>query len=92
MISSNNNESENENKIKSHLKPLPDGSYEIYKNELKSFYYVLAAFLFALISIYFLKSGYRIIGNIFLAGFAGAAIIALKMVLFKKTILTINDK
>ena len=25
MISSNNNESENENKIKSHLKPLPDG-------------------------------------------------------------------
>ena len=92
MISSNNNESESENKIKSHLKPLPDGSYEIYKNELKSFYYVLAAFLFALISIYFLKSGYRIIGNIFLAGFAGAAIIALKMVLFKKTILTINDK
>ena len=39
MISSNNNESENANKIKSHLKPLPDGSYEIYKNELKSFYY-----------------------------------------------------
>ena len=32
MISSNNNE--NENKIKSHIKPLPDGSYEIYKNEM----------------------------------------------------------
>lgn len=90
MISSNTNE--NESKIKSHLKPLPDGSYEIYKNEIKSFYYVLAAFIFALISVYFLKSGYRVVGNIFLAGFAGAALIALKMVLFKKIILTINDK
>ncbi|MDE7315779.1 MAG: hypothetical protein K2N11_08775 [Mucispirillum sp.] len=90
MISSNYNE--NETKIKSHLKPLPDGSYEIYKNEIKSFYYVLIAFIFAIISIYFLKSGYRVIGNIFLAGFTGVALIALKMVLFKKTILTINDK
>ena len=45
MISSNN-KNDNENKIKSHIKPLPDGSYEIYKNEMKSFYYVLAAFLF----------------------------------------------
>ncbi len=88
MISSN----ENENKIKSHLKPLPDGSYEIYKNEMKSFYYVLATFLFALISIYLLKSGYRIAGNIFLTGFAGASLIALKMVLFKKIILAVNDK
>ncbi len=90
MISSDNNE--NEHKVKSHLKPLPDGSYEIYKNEIKSFYYVLAAFLFAFLSIYFLKSGYRIVGNIFLAGFAGVAAIALKMVLFKKTVLTINHK
>ena len=54
MISSNN-KNDNENKIKSHIKPLPDGSYEIYKNEMKSFYYVLAAFLFALMSIYFLN-------------------------------------
>lgn len=90
MISSNNND--NENEIKSHLKPLPDGSYEIYKNEIKSFYYVLAAFLFALLCVYFLKSGYKVIGNIFLAGFAGVALIALKMVLFKKTVLTINSK
>lgn len=90
MISSENNEKEN--KIKSHLKPLPDGSYEIYKNEVKSFYYVLVAFIFAFISIYFLKSGYKVIGNIFLAGFAGAALIALKMVLFKKTVISINDK
>ena len=91
MISSNNH-NENETKIKSHIKPLPDGSYEIYKNEVKSFYYVLAAFILALASIYFLKSGFRVVGNIFLAGFAGAAVIALKMVLFKKTVLTINDK
>ena len=91
MISSNN-KNDNENKIKSHIKPLPDGSYEIYKNEMKSFYYVLAAFLFALMSIYFLKSGYRVVGYIFLTGFAGAALIALKMVLFKKTVITINDK
>ena len=82
MISSNN-KNDNENKIKSHIKPLPDGSYEIYKNEMKSFYYVLAAFLFALMSIYFLKSGYRVVGYILLTGFAGAALIALKMVLFK---------
>ena len=83
MISSNNNE--NENKIKSHIKPLPDGSYEIYKNEMKSFYYVLAAFIFALLSIYFLKSGYRIVGNIyFLQALQVFALMALKMVLFKK--------
>ena len=75
MISSNN-KNDNENKIKSHIKPLPDGSYEIYKNEMKSFYYVLAAFLFALMSIYFLKSGYRVVGYILLTGFAGAALIA----------------
>lgn len=92
MISSNNNGNESESKIKSHLKPLPDGSYEIYKNEIKSFYYVLTAFIFAIISVYFLKSGYKIVGNIFLAGFAGAALIALKMVLFKKLILAINNK
>lgn len=91
MISSSQ-DNENESKIKSHIKPLPDGSYEIYKNEVKSFYYVLAAFILTLASVYFLKSGYRIVGNIFLIGFAGAALIALKMVLFKKIVLTINDK
>lgn len=91
MISSENT-NEKEYKVKSHLKQLPDGSYEIYKSEIKSFYYVLAAFIFAFISVYFLKNGYQIIGNIFLAGFAGAALIALKMVLFKKTVITVNDK
>ena len=32
MISSNN-KNDNENKIKSHIKPLPDGSYKKNKNE-----------------------------------------------------------
>lgn len=88
----NNENNNNEHKVKSHIKPLPDGTYEIYKNEFKSFYYVLAAFIFALLCIYFFKSGYRTIGNILLVGFAGASVISLKMVLFKKTIISINDK
>ena len=89
MLSDNEN---NQNKPKSHLKPLPDGSYEISKSEGKVFYYVAAAFGFALATLYMLKGGYRIIGNIFLVSFAVVSAIALKLVLFKKTILTINDK
>ncbi len=82
----------NQQKQKSTLKPLPDGSYEIYKSESKSFYYVLAAFIFSLASIYLLKGGFRIVGNIFLFGFIGAAAVALKLVLFKKTVLVVNHK
>lgn len=89
MISENEN---NQHTPKSHLKPLPDGSYEISKSEGKVFYYVGAAFGFALLTLYMLKGGYRIIGNIFLFSFAVASAIALKMVLFKKVVLTINDK
>lgn len=89
MRSDNEN---NQNKPKSHLKPLPDGSYEISKSEGKVFYYVAAAFVCALATLYMLKGGYRIIGNIFLVSFAVVSAIALKLVLFKKTILTINDK
>lgn len=93
MISNNNsNGNNNQSAIKSHLRPLPDGSYEISKSEAKVFYYVAAAFGFALASLYMLKGGYKIVGNIFLITFAVASAIALKMVLFKKTILTINDK
>lgn len=90
MLSDNENNSQQ--RVKSHLKPLPDGSYEIAKSEGKVFYYVAAAFVFALASLYMLKGGYRIVGNIFLVSFAAASAVALKMVLFKKVVLTINDK
>ena len=51
-----------------------------------------AAFVFALASLYMLKGGYKVIGNIFLLSFALSSAVALKMVLFKKVVLTINDK
>lgn len=90
MIS--DNENNNQSKVKTHLKPLHDGSYEISKSEGKVFYYVAAAFVFALASLYMIKGGYKTIGNIFLLSFAVASAVALKMVLFKKIVLTINDK
>ena len=90
MIS--DNENSNLKPVKSHLKPLPDGSYEIAKSEGKVFYYVAAAFVFALASLYMMKGGYNIVSNIFLLSFALSSAVALKMVLFKKVVLTINDK
>ncbi|MDE7170031.1 MAG: hypothetical protein K2N67_07525 [Mucispirillum sp.] len=81
-----------EAKVKSHIEPMPDGSYEIYKNDTKAFRYVLAAFVCAVISVYFLKYSSRIVYYIFLAGFIGASAMALKTVLFKKVVLTVTDK
>ncbi len=83
---------EKEQKPKSMLKPLPDGTYEIYKSETKAFYYVLAAFISALASVYLITRGFPITGKIFLLGFIGTAAAALKMVLFKKTVLVINSR
>lgn len=88
----NDNENNSQKNFKSHLKPLQDGSYEIAKSEGKVFYYVAAAFVFALASLYMVKGGYKTIGNIFLLSFVVSSVVALKMVLFKKTVLTVNDK
>ena len=57
------NENSNQKPVKSHLKPLPDGSYEIAKSEGKVFYYVAAAFVFALSSLYMLYRGISSFGN-----------------------------
>ncbi len=83
---------ENEKLVRKTLKPLSDGTYEIYRSESKSFYFVLVAFVFSLASIYLIKGGYPVTGKIFLVGFVGAAGMALKMVLFKKMVLIINSR
>lgn len=74
-----------------HLEPLQDGSYEICQNDTDSFYYVFAAFVLALIGLYFYKFSYLYVGYFFLFLFALSAGWALKLVLIKKILLIVTS-
>ena len=73
------------------LSPSEDGSYHFYKTDFRVFYVLLSAFVFTVAALYFYKNGNTTVSTIFFVSFVISAVLSLKLVLLKKTVMLVED-